>query len=325
VRVDLVNDLRCPQSGEKLALRPAKMLGNEVLDGVLISPIGAAYPIRRGVPCMTPSPDTFSFSFEWTLHSMDDLTWEMKIPERLSLFWRYFNISPKEARGRRLLDAGCGNGTLSAALAKEGLEVFALDYSTSVYRAFQKQLFDADAETLDRLHYIQGDVMQAPFADDSFDFVYSDGVLHHTPDTKAAFMALARKVRSNGQFFVWLYRKDLDPVARLKLTLVKLGRRVLKGIPHRGKLPLCYAGAAILLGRLKLMRLLGYRRREMIPLRLKALNLFDTFSPTFNHEHTEEEVRGWFREAGFVTVRDVAYPEYRFNDEGVAIVGTRPG
>jgi 2-polyprenyl-3-methyl-5-hydroxy-6-metoxy-1,4-benzoquinol methylase len=354
MKAQFANHLRCPRYGDALTCMPYKSVGNDdVIDGLLKSPRGAAYVIQRGVPQLLcePAPartfieayekriirdapgllstlrrnEDFSFSYQWSLHSYDALTWELLIPERLALFSRYFRVSPGDAGGARLLDAGCGNGTLSAALAQQGLEVFALDYSTSVYRAFEKHLLDSamTAEGLNRLHYLQADVQHPPFPDAYFDMIYSDGVLHHTPDTKASFMALARKVKVGGQFFIWLYRQDLKPGAKLKLGIVKIGRRALRRVSHDRKLALCYAGAAMLLARLRLLRMFGYTRRRPIPLRLKALNLFDTFSPQFNHEHTSSEVTAWFHEAGFGEVRDVSFPEYRFNEEGFALIGTR--
>jgi 2-polyprenyl-3-methyl-5-hydroxy-6-metoxy-1,4-benzoquinol methylase len=348
----LVDHLRCPTSGERLTCLPYKTFGsNVVIDGVLRSPRGGVYAVQQGVPQLVPElaantefirayakalktdapallasrgRGEFSFSYQWDLHSYDQLTWELTIPERLEIFQRYFG--PIETlRGQRLLDAGCGNGTLSAALAERGLEVFAMDYSTSVYRAFATRLVDSamSRDGLARLQYVQGDVQRAPFADGYFDVVYSDGVLHHTPDTRTSFMALARKVKAGGQFFVWLYRKDCGRRARLKLDVVNLGRKTLRPLSHDKKLALAYVGAAILLTRVRLLRLLGNRRRRVIPLRLKALNLFDTFSPQFNHEHTPTEVTRWFQEAEFREIRDVSFSDYRFNEEGFGLIGTR--
>ena len=251
MKAQLAIQLRGPRYGDPLTCIPYKSIGSDdVIDGLLKSPRGTAYVIQRGVPQLLSEPaptrafvdsyekrmtrdapvllknrsddQDFSFSYQWSLHSYDALTWELLIAERLALFARYFGISLADPRRERVLDAGCGNGTLSAtlrsALAQRGLEVFAPDYSTSVYRAFEKHLLDSamPPEALDRLHYLQGDVQHPPFPDAYFDMIYSDGVLYHTPDTKASFMALAQKVKRGGQFFVWLYRQDLRAVGRVK-------------------------------------------------------------------------------------------------------------
>ena len=59
-------------------------------------------------------------------------------------------------------------------------------------------------------------------------------------------------------------------------------------------------------------------------MRLKALNLFDTIAPTFNYEHTSVEVMEWFREIGFVDIRDVSIREHRLDEGGFAVIATRP-
>lgn len=74
----------------------------------------------------------------------------------------------------------------------------------------------------------------------------------------------------------------------------------------------------------RLARPLGYRRRQLISLRLKALNLFDTIAPTYNHEHTPDEVMSWYREVGSVDVRNVSISRHRLDEGGFAIIGPRP-
>ncbi len=53
----------------------------------------------------------------------------------------------------------------------------------------------------------QGDAENLPFADASFDIVYSNGVLHHVPDMARAFREAKRVLKPDGQFIVILYNK----------------------------------------------------------------------------------------------------------------------
>jgi len=244
----------------------------------------------------------------------------------MDVFLRYFNArSFDELRGLRLLDAGCGNGTLSARLAIAGLEVVAMDYSDSVQSAYAHTLFDpsvVEAATA-RLHYIQADVWYPPLALGAFDLIYSDGVLHHTPDTKRAFFALAPLVKPGGRFFVWLYRRDVRADIWLKNRMVDAIRLATRRWSNRSKMQLCRIGAAVLVSLVRLASLVGYRRRRAIPLRLKALNLFDTIAPSYNAEHTPPEVTAWYSRAGFVDVRDVSIKEHRLDEGGFGVIGTR--
>ncbi len=356
MKLTLVNLLRCPNCGSKLTCIPYKVINEaEVLDGVIKCQCGNAHIVYQGVPKMvttsslpevfitnyrdrllqdapslanaktTQSAETFSFSYQWSTHAYNDLTWELYLPERIEIFYRYFNMSPNQAVGCRLLDAGCGNGTLSAELAAEGFEVVGLDYSDGVYRAYQYKLFESRVtnEVFDRVQYVQGDVQQPPFESGVFDLVYCDGVLHHTPDTKASFMALARVVKPGGRFLVWLYRSDTKPFITVKNNLVNVVRYLTQKLSYPNKMRVCYIGAVFILLGVRVSHLFGYKKRRLIPLRLKATNLFDTISPQFNHEHTPGEVADWFKESGYTDVKEVSISDYRLDEGGFAMIGTR--
>ncbi len=356
MKLSLIERLRCPRSGSKLTCIPYKVLNEtEVLDGLLKSQSGDAYIIYQGVPKMLTTEELpeafittyrdrllqdapslvsavtrqpskkFSFSYQWSTHPYDDLTWELQVSDRVDIFYRYFGMTPDQANGCRLLDAGCGNGTLSAHLAMEGFEVVALDYSESVYRAYQYKLFEGRVtnDVFNRLHYVQGDVQHPPFEPGSFDLIYSDGVLHHTPDTKTSFMALTPLVKPGGRFLVWLYRSDSKPMYKAKMKLIELVRRLTKNLSYHNKMRLCYLGAAVILLGVRVGYWFGYKKRRLIPIRLKATNLFDTIAPQFNYEHTPDEVIGWFKEAGYVDIKNASISDYRLSEGGFAIIGTR--
>jgi SAM-dependent methyltransferase len=57
---------------------------------------------------------------------------------------------------------------------------------------------------LPNAHIIQADIFKLPFKK-VFDYAFSVGVLHHTPDPKAAFISLASKVKSGGHISAWVY------------------------------------------------------------------------------------------------------------------------
>lgn len=358
MRSAFTESLRCPGCRGTLALRAYKSVAEgEITDGLMLCHCGKAFAVWQGIPRMRldeplpadfaqaygeairrdagraavegrrEKPRRFSFSHQWSMHSYDSLTWEMYLPERVGVFFKYFALRPDEAKDLRLLDAGCGNGTLSAQLAAEGMQVVGMDYSDSVARAHQRKLFEPSltSQAVSRVEYLQGDVANPPFAEGTFDLIYSDGVLHHTPNTKTSFMALAPLVRPDGRFLVWLYRSDTRPGITLKNYLVKVIRVLTRGLPYGAKTAVCYAGAVVLAGATRAANALGHRRRRPIPMSLKALNLFDTISPRFNHEHTPDEVREWFEEAGYGDIRDVSIAEYRLDEAGFAMVGTRRG
>jgi SAM-dependent methyltransferase len=107
------------------------------------------------------------------------------------------------ARGLKVLEIGCGLGTDGAQFAEAGADYTGVDLTEAAVEFARKrfELFDlpgnfqtADAENLD-------------FAADSFDLVYSHGVLHHTPETAQAIREVHRVLRPGGRAVVMLYHR----------------------------------------------------------------------------------------------------------------------
>jgi SAM-dependent methyltransferase len=262
----------------------------------------------------------YSFDMQWSMYEYSELTWEIDIATRVKWFYdEYFRIPAGGLNGALVLDAGCGNGTLTAALAASGPEVVGLDYSDSIERAErEKERFAGTAAQ--RVHYVQGDVQRPPFAAETFDLVYSDGVLHHTPSTRVSFNAIAPLVKPQGRFFVMLYRRDSPPVHRIKMMTAKTLQVFLRPLPLGVMKSLCFVGAGVLLARIHVLHLFGHRERRIVPLRLRAVNLFDTLTPRYYHLHTASEVEEWFACAGFSDSVVTCKPPLSYSGFGVTAV-----
>src|SRR5919107_434952 len=110
----------------------------------------------------------------------------------------------KDSKGLRVLEIGCGLGTDGAGFARAGALYTGADLTEAAVglarRRFELEGLPgefrvADAERLD-------------FADESFDLVYSHGVLHHTPDAAAAVREVRRVLGPGGRAVVMLYHRD---------------------------------------------------------------------------------------------------------------------
>jgi ubiquinone/menaquinone biosynthesis C-methylase UbiE len=112
-----------------------------------------------------------------------------------------------ELQGRRVLEVGPGAGGHSALFARHGARVTAVDLTFERARATNGKfvLLGSDAAGSGAL---QGDAEGLPFADNAFDIVYSNGVLHHTRDTEKAIGEVLRVLKPGGRAVIMLYCKS---------------------------------------------------------------------------------------------------------------------
>jgi ubiquinone/menaquinone biosynthesis C-methylase UbiE len=103
-------------------------------------------------------------------------------------------------KGKRVLDMGCGSGRYSIALAALGAaEIIAVDYQAKAYA----QAAAHASEMALPLTFQEADILQLPFPDRSFDFVFSNGVLHHTRDWKSALGEYGRVMKRSGYLYLY--------------------------------------------------------------------------------------------------------------------------
>ena len=107
-------------------------------------------------------------------------------------------------RGARLLEIGCGMGTDLLQFARGGARCTGVDLtprSVEITR-HRFRLYGMDGA------FMIADGERLPFASESFDVVYSNGVLHHTPDTAGAIREVHRVLRPGGVARVMLYHRN---------------------------------------------------------------------------------------------------------------------
>lgn len=107
--------------------------------------------------------------------------------------------------GKRALDCGCGGGRYTVALQRLGFaEVVGCDWSDE---ALQVARVRAEQAGIENVSYRKTDVINLPFADSSFDFVFSNGVLHHTLSTEQGMSELRRVMKPQGRGWLYLYAR----------------------------------------------------------------------------------------------------------------------
>lgn len=182
--------------------------GGEVETGTLQSD-GRSYEVRAGTPRFTGPGGTStseSFSFKWSHRA----GYEPESFQRWYTAWllekygfadlgdaqRYFS------RQGHVLEVGCGSG-LSSVITRAGLGAGS--------RWVGLDLTDAIDIARDRLGshpdggFVQADLMAAPFRPGTFDVVFAEGVLHHTPSTAGALEAATALLRPGGEIMFYVY------------------------------------------------------------------------------------------------------------------------
>ena len=108
-----------------------------------------------------------------------------------------------EFAGAQLLEIGCGMGTDLLQFARGGAKVTGTDLTPRSIEIARQHL----ALYGESGNFAIADCETLPFADDSFDVAYSNGVLHHTPDTAGAVGEIHRVLRPGGHARVMLYHR----------------------------------------------------------------------------------------------------------------------
>lgn len=212
----------------------------------------------------------------------------------------------------RVLDAGCGSGIDTLQMARDhACQVIAVELSRQGITHTQER-----ARAFPNVLPIQGDVEALSFRDDSFDFVYSYGVLHHLPNPEQGFRELVRVLKPGGGLAIYVY-EDFSTHARVEralLSWVGLMRRMTVRVPAPLLYRLCQLCAplvfvlltmpAALLARWPLTSPLSRR----IPFRhgrsLFGLSgdLYDRFSAPLERRYHRQDVERWFTGAN---LRDI--------------------
>jgi SAM-dependent methyltransferase len=117
--------------------------------------------------------------------------------------WMREAIGFDRYRGKRLLEIGCGTGTDLLQFARGGASVTGVDL-TPLSVEITRQRFEVYNLSGD---FALEDAERLSLADESFDVVYSFGVLHHTPDTARAIREAHRVLRRGGEAIIMLYNR----------------------------------------------------------------------------------------------------------------------
>jgi SAM-dependent methyltransferase len=288
----------------------------EQANGLICPDCGKKYPAVKGVIRFVDEQHyAGSFGFQWQVHARTQLdNSESDRSERD--FRKRTGFHPEDLAGKLVLDVGCGMGRFADVAIRWGAHVVGIDLSLAAEVA-ARNLAGREATIF------QADVFHLPFAPESFDFIYSIGVLHHTPDCQAAFKMLPPLLKPGGRIAIWLYSRY-----NAWYRMSDVYRKVTRRMPPRMLHALCY-GVVPLYGVHQALRRIPLVGRPassalayMIPMAFhpdrtwRILDTFDWYSPWYQSKHTYEEVFRWFEDCGLEDLRVIEQP--------IAVQGRRP-
>ncbi len=307
-RAELLNVLRCTSCQGRLA---------DDGPGLLCLRCGLQFPEINGVVRFVDKQHyAGSFGFQWHKYARTQLDTADNHDSEIA-FRERTGFTPEELRGKLVLDVGCGMGRFAEVASRWGARVVGVDLSSAAEVA-ARNLAERDYTV-----FFQADAFALPFAIESFDFIYSVGVLHHTPNCCDAFDALPPLLKRGGTIAIWVY-SGYNKWYRFS----DFYRRLTYRLPPRLLHKLCLiAGPLFYIHRgLRLLPLVGRPASGLLQLVLpvslhsnwdaRVLDTFDWYSPRYQSKHTYEEVYRWFEVYGLDSLRVL--------DQPISVRGSKP-
>lgn len=147
--------------------------------------------------------------------SQDTVRYIKKFPA--SAIWRYISAFANFAPESLALEAGCGSGKLSLALALLGFKVTALDYAKNALdaAAFNKKELEARLKTKLNITFVTGNLEDLSLPVDYFDLVLNEGVIEHWLEKKTRVNVLKQmtKVTKPGGTVVVIVPNGAHPLS----------------------------------------------------------------------------------------------------------------
>ena len=188
-----------PISGEKLIEKGKYLISNR-----------SRYPIIYGIPVFVNELNDEnqtqvqkSFEDKWTTSSFgqDDKEFEEKIKP---VFMNMMGIESDLSifKNKIILDVGIGSGSTARLWATHAKEFHGIDISKAIFKARNALKSLSKPPILS-----QADLNNLPYPDNSFDIIVSNGVFHHTPNTKEALGNTIKKLKKGGDCIFYIYKK----------------------------------------------------------------------------------------------------------------------
>lgn len=206
----------------------------------------------------------------------------------LNKYSNQFNLETLQLiKDKSVLDVGCG-GSASGIYALNQFQPSSITGVDLSDNNIQNTKEICAKLNINNANIVKGSALNLPFANDSFDFVFSNGVIHHTPDPYACFQELTRVLKPNGYLFLGiygyggLYGKILHPAGMLigKIFPFKIAE--------------------------KFVNTTGF-------LRSQENSILDWFYTPIQRKFKVREILNWFKENKLINTINIRSPKWFFN------------
>jgi SAM-dependent methyltransferase/uncharacterized protein YbaR (Trm112 family) len=308
--------LHCPECHSDLALegeeddRLVIGAGRLTCTGSLC---GCSYPIVHSVPrFVSDGKYADSFGAQWRTFAKTQLDGDAVADSRVrwdsEIGWR-----ADELRDKTVIEFGSGAGRFVEVASRLGAKLAVGMDITDAVDASQDNLGDRD-----NCFFVQADFFHSPLKPRFFDFGYSIGVLHHTPDPEGAFQHLVSSVSDHGSIGLSLYdislfsRPNLNSLRiatielfwSLNMWRCELFRHFTTRLPPRVFLAYCRTVVPILhvLNKIPIVRYVRYLLPSTcyrsLPVEWSMVDTHDTYATKIVHQYRAKDVFQWFMRAG---------------------------
>ena len=243
-----------------------------------------------------------SFGIEWTKYYAT-LGWAAnELVSEKEMFLTYTRAMPNFFSNKIVIDAGCGNGryinVLNKICSPPPRFIIGVDLSESIFVAAK------NCAIFTNVLFIRANLNLLPkILKEAVDYIYSIGVLHHTPNAKESFDNLAKCVKPKGFISVYLYGKGNQILYQVNSFL---RNRFFQRWPHKLTYALCVVVAIpCQFFRVKFFGpwMLDFVNRLTF-VSPDVHNMFDAYTAGYTSFHEKDEVEQWYRANGFECVVD---------------------
>ncbi len=294
--------LKCPKDHSDLVLKNSIIKNDQIIEGELISKKDKnIYKISDNIIRFVSS-DNYSKSFEMQFKKFKNIQFD-QVPKGMANYTKdkFDKITNFAKLNEKIVcEVGTGSGRfINEVLKQKPKLVVALDYSGAI-----EQLKENIKTNIDII-YVQADASNNPLKDNSIDFVYSIGVLHHTKSAETGFKEMCRILKQNGEACLSIYRKGY--YCNLSVTILRKFLNLFDD-EMKFKLAYLYATAVFYIIPNFLKRNIVAKFIPFIHLPNKEWSILDTIdsiTPVYQSCYTEKEVYDLFERNNMYSIKKV--------------------